>query len=44
MVAFVVSVDQDQAAQDVQPDLRSTLAAMLEELRQNISRNLLLFF
>ena len=30
IVAFAASVDQDQAAQDVQPDLRSTLSAMLE--------------
>ena len=28
ILAFVASVDQDQAAQNVQPDLRSTLSTL----------------
>ena len=34
LVAFVASVDQDQAAQNVQPDLRSTVSAFMKYLRQ----------
>ena len=37
---IVACVDQDQAAQNVQPDLRSTLSAILEQYRQKLSRNL----
>ena len=33
-VGFAVSVDQDQAAQNVQPDLRSALSALLHHCRQ----------
>ena len=40
IVVIVADVDQDQAAQNVQPDLRLTLSVMLEHLRQKISRNL----
>ena len=42
IVDFAASVYQDQAAQNMQDDLRSTLLAMLEDLRQKVSRNLLL--
>ena len=33
-VAFGASVDQDQAAQNVKPDLWSTLSALLQHCRQ----------
>ena len=36
VVAYVVNVDQDEAAQNVQPDLRSTLSAMLEHYKQKV--------
>ena len=32
--AFAANVDQDQAAQNVQPDLRSTLSALVKLCRQ----------
>ena len=34
IIAFAVSVDQDQAAQDMYPDLGSTLSALLQYCRQ----------
>ena len=37
VVAFAGSVDQDQAAQNVQPDLRSTLSVLLEHYRQTMA-------
>ena len=40
IAAFVDSVDQDQAAQNVQPNLRSTLTAILEHYRQKMARKL----
>ena len=40
MVVFAASVDHDQAAQNVQPDLISTLSAMLKHYRQTIASNL----
>ena len=40
IIAFAASVDQDQAAQNVQPDLRSTLSAMLDHYMRKMSRNL----
>ena len=39
-VVLTANVDQDQAAQNVQPDLRSTLFAMLKQYRQKTYRNL----
>ena len=39
-IVIAASLDQDQAAQNVQPDLRFTLSAMLEYYRQKIARNL----
>ena len=39
IITFAASVDQDQAAQNVQPDPRSTLPATLEHYRLKISRN-----
>ena len=42
IVAFAAIVDQDQAAQNMQPDLRSTLSAMLELYLKKIASNLLL--
>ena len=33
IVPFVASVDQDQAAQNVQPDLSSTLSTLRKTLR-----------
>ena len=36
------SVDQDQAAQNMQPDLNSTLSVTLEHYRQKIAKNVLL--
>ena len=38
IVAFAANVDQDQAAQNVQPDLESTLSAVLDHNRQKIAR------
>ena len=35
IAAFAASVDQDQAAHFVQPDLGSTLSAMLEQNSKN---------
>ena len=43
IVTFAASVDQDQAAQTVQPDLRSTLSAMLELERKKRTQNLPLY-
>ena len=40
-IVFAASVDQDQAAQNMQPDLRSTMSAMLEYYRQQMAGNLL---
>ena len=40
IVVFAASVDQDQAVQNVHPDLKSTLSTMLEDYRQKIARNL----
>ena len=40
MVALMASVDQDHAAQYVQPDLRSTLSVVLKHYRQKVARNL----
>ena len=42
IMVFAASEDQDQAAQNMQPDLRSTLSNILELYRQKIARNLLL--
>ena len=36
---IVASVDQDQAAQNMQPDLNSTLSVTLEHYRQKIAKN-----
>ena len=44
IVGFAASVDQDQASQNVQPDLRSTLSAMLEHYKQKMCRNLIISF
>ena len=41
IVIFAVSVDQDQAAQNMQPDLRSTLSTMFKHYRQQMAGNLL---
>ena len=43
IVVSAASVDQDQAAQNVQPDIRSTLSAMLEHYKQRMARNLITF-
>ena len=43
IVTFAASVDQDQAAQNVQPDLRSTLSAMLELEHKKRTQNLPLY-
>ena len=40
IIAFAGSEDQDQAAVNMQPDLRSTLYAMLKHYCKKISRNL----
>ena len=37
---FAASVDQDQAAQNLQTDLQSSLSAVLEHYKQKIARNL----
>ena len=44
IVGFVASVDQDQAAQNMQPDLRSTLLALLGHYKQQMARNLATIF
>ena len=41
IVAIAASVYQDQAAHFVQPDLRSTLSAILEHWTQKISKQIM---
>ena len=40
IIVFAESIEQDQAAQNVQPDLRSTPSAMLEQHGEMIASNL----
>ena len=39
VVAFAANVDQDQSTQNVQPDLRYILSAVLDFWKQKIFRN-----